>query len=636
MIAMVGYMAGDQDDGGAGSRRSAPPAPRVGWAERFKALVVVLPVLVVFVVVIVGIYGGWANPTEAAAIGAAACGMLAVVTGGMRWRGLWAVGLGTAQTTAMIFLVLLGADQLNTALALSQMPAELAAWVKGSGFPPLLVMIAILVIYVLLGCVMDSLAMILLTIPVFYPVVMGLDFWGLAPDREVDLVRHPRADGGRDRPGAPAGGHERLHHQPAGQERAADRNLQGRGAVPAVGLRCASRCCCSFPSSRWCWCAPSIPDSDPVPSNEETFAMHIRSVFRLAAAAASRPARSRRPWRSRWCSRCITSCRAHVQRAQEHHQALVRQDRARNRATSSSARSIPSMQLGGTPAQLFDQARDGVADIVWTLPTYSAGRFVKSEVFELPFFTRSGKGSSQAFWEYVQKNAMDEFAGVKPLWLHTNDGSSFHMTSAKGVKTHGGAQGPEDPRRHAARIRACWPRWARPRCRCRCRRCPKSMAKGVIDGAMVPWEGVPAAKLQEIAKSHLDSAAGPAQVRELDLRVRDEPGEVRQPAGRPEEGHRRQQRRGDVGPGPARSSTPWSCPSTSWRPTAATRSSCCRRRRLARWTKATAEIDELVGQGSLGQGRQRRRAAGGCARADQAVRPLTGTADMSQLERIVP
>jgi C4-dicarboxylate transporter DctM subunit len=78
----------------------------------------------------------------------------------------------------MIFLVLLGADMLNTALALSQMPAELAAWVKGSGLPPLLVMLAILVIYILLGCVMDSLAMILLTIPIFYPVVMGLDFWG--------------------------------------------------------------------------------------------------------------------------------------------------------------------------------------------------------------------------------------------------------------------------------------------------------------------------------------------------------------------------------------------------------------------------------------------------------------------------
>jgi C4-dicarboxylate transporter DctM subunit len=98
----------------------------------------------------------------------------------MRGRGFLQSLLGTAQSTAMIYLVLLGADMLNTALALSQMPAELAAWVRDSGLPPVLVMIAILLIYIFLGCVMDSLAMILLTIPIFYPMVMGLDFWGMA------------------------------------------------------------------------------------------------------------------------------------------------------------------------------------------------------------------------------------------------------------------------------------------------------------------------------------------------------------------------------------------------------------------------------------------------------------------------
>ena len=95
----------------------------------------------------------------------------------------------------------------------------------------------------------------------------------------------------------------------------------------------------------------------------------------------------------------------------------------------------PAMQLGGTPAQLFDQARDGIADIVWTIPTYSAGRFTKSEVFELPFFTRSAKGSSQAYWTFVHKHALDEYQGVRPIFLHTNDGSSFHLSSAKGVRT---------------------------------------------------------------------------------------------------------------------------------------------------------------------------------------------------------
>jgi len=159
---------------------AGPAGPRTAWPERLRSLLGVSPVLLVFVVVIVGIYGGWANPTEAAAIGAAACGLLAVVGGGMRVKGLVDSALGTAQATSMIFLVLLGADMLNTTLALSQMPAELAHWVKASGLSPLLVMVMILLIYIFLGCVMDALAMILLTIPIFYPMVMGLDYWGMS------------------------------------------------------------------------------------------------------------------------------------------------------------------------------------------------------------------------------------------------------------------------------------------------------------------------------------------------------------------------------------------------------------------------------------------------------------------------
>jgi len=165
---------------------SGPAGPRVAWSERLSATLHVAPVLAVFLVVIVGIYDGWANPTEAAAIGAAACGVLAVISGGMRTRGVVDSILGTAQATAMIYLVLLGADMLNTALALSQMPVELAAWVQASAFSPMVVMVAILLIYIFLGCVMDSLAMILLTIPIFYPVVMGLDFYGMtATDKSV-------------------------------------------------------------------------------------------------------------------------------------------------------------------------------------------------------------------------------------------------------------------------------------------------------------------------------------------------------------------------------------------------------------------------------------------------------------------
>ena len=166
--------------------QSGPAGPRVSWKDRLTAVVEVLPVVGVFLVVIVGIYGGWANPTEAASIGAAACGVLAVWRGGLRWAGLKLSIIGTAHATAMIYMVLLGADVLNAGLAITQLPVDLAEWVKHSGLAPLLVMSAILLIYVLLGCVMDSLAMILLTIPIFYPVVMGLDFYGLsATDKSI-------------------------------------------------------------------------------------------------------------------------------------------------------------------------------------------------------------------------------------------------------------------------------------------------------------------------------------------------------------------------------------------------------------------------------------------------------------------
>jgi tripartite ATP-independent transporter DctM subunit len=185
LIAMTGYMIVikilvtlDPKAGPAGQRHS--------WTERLTATVAVIPVMGVFAVVIVGIYGGWANPTEAASIGAAACGILAVISGGLRWKGIKESLMGTAYATAMISMVLLGADLLNSGLAITQLPTELAEWVKHSGMPPLAVLIAILVVYVLLGCVMDSLAMILLTIPIFYPMVMGLEFFGMSvPDKSV-------------------------------------------------------------------------------------------------------------------------------------------------------------------------------------------------------------------------------------------------------------------------------------------------------------------------------------------------------------------------------------------------------------------------------------------------------------------
>ncbi len=166
----------------------------------------------------------------------------------------------------------------------------------------------------------------------------------------------------------------------------------------------------------------------------------------------------------------------------------------------------PSMQLGGTPPQLFDQARDGVADIVWTVPTYAAGRFLKSEVFELPYLTTTAKVGSQAFWDYMQKNSLDEFKGTKPIFVHVHDGNVLH-TSGKVVKTLADLRGLKI--RGATRINArMLAAFGATPVQMPLPQVPDALSKGVIDGAMVPWEGVPAIKLHEISKVSLGVPEG--------------------------------------------------------------------------------------------------------------------------------
>ncbi len=154
----------------AGTRERAP------YSERFRALLDVWPVLLVFIAVVGGIYLGWFTPTEAAAVGAFGTGLIAVINGGLTRQTLMDSILATASSTAMIFFIVFGASIYNGFLALSQVPQELASWVVGQGFNPWTVLILILVLYLVFGCVMDSLSMILLTIPIFYPIVTGLDF----------------------------------------------------------------------------------------------------------------------------------------------------------------------------------------------------------------------------------------------------------------------------------------------------------------------------------------------------------------------------------------------------------------------------------------------------------------------------
>ena len=156
--------------------KSAGTRPRVPYGARAKALLAVWPVLLVFGVVVGGIYRGWFTPTEGAAVGALGTGIIAWISGGLTRDTLAESFFVTAKSTAMIFFIVLGAAFYNGFLALTQVPQELAAYVVEQGFSPLVVLILILVFYLLLGCLMDSLSMILLTIPIFWPIMMELDF----------------------------------------------------------------------------------------------------------------------------------------------------------------------------------------------------------------------------------------------------------------------------------------------------------------------------------------------------------------------------------------------------------------------------------------------------------------------------
>ena len=181
VIAAVGYVIAISiyvrlNPTSAGVREAIP------MAQRFRQLGAVWPVLLVFVAVVGGIYGGIFTPTEGAAVGALGTGLIALVNGGLTGRTLIESFMVTAKSSAMIFFIVLGAAIYNGFLALTQVPQEISAWVVDQGFAPVTVLIVILIFYLLLGCVMDSLSMILLTIPIFFPVILVLDF-GMTPEQ---------------------------------------------------------------------------------------------------------------------------------------------------------------------------------------------------------------------------------------------------------------------------------------------------------------------------------------------------------------------------------------------------------------------------------------------------------------------
>jgi len=174
IIAMLGYMVAIS----IYVRLVPGQAPDSEEREPFnvQAMMGILPIATVFLIVFGGIYGGFFTPTEGAAVGAAATFVAALAKREITWAKFKHCFYDTAVSSAMIFLIFIGADVMNASLALTQVPAQLAEVVGGWGLPPLLVVAAIMLFYVVLGAVMDELSMILLTIPIFFPLIMGLDF----------------------------------------------------------------------------------------------------------------------------------------------------------------------------------------------------------------------------------------------------------------------------------------------------------------------------------------------------------------------------------------------------------------------------------------------------------------------------
>ena len=181
LIAMLGYVVAI-----AVYVRLVPghaPALDAQDAPKLSARAVwgVVPIGLIFILVFGGIYGGYFSPTEGAGVGAAATFVAALLRRELTLSKLATCFYSTASTTGMIFLIFLGADLMNSALALTQVPNQLAAVVAGWGLSPYAVVAAILLFYVVSGAVMDELSVMLLTIPIFFPMVMALDF-GLAKE----------------------------------------------------------------------------------------------------------------------------------------------------------------------------------------------------------------------------------------------------------------------------------------------------------------------------------------------------------------------------------------------------------------------------------------------------------------------
>ncbi len=158
-----------------------PPGERTGWRGRFEAVSRVGGVLFLFTVVIGGLYAGLFTPTEAAGVGGASALGLGLLQRRLTWPLILDALAETAQTTGAIYFAVIGAAIFATFVNITNMPRELTDWVIGLEVSPIVVVLVIVAIYIALGCILESLSMIMLTVPVFYPVVAALEFGGMSP-----------------------------------------------------------------------------------------------------------------------------------------------------------------------------------------------------------------------------------------------------------------------------------------------------------------------------------------------------------------------------------------------------------------------------------------------------------------------
>lgn len=166
----------------------------------------------------------------------------------------------------------------------------------------------------------------------------------------------------------------------------------------------------------------------------------------------------------------------------------------------------PAMQLGGSPPQLYDQAKDGVADVVWTVAGYSANRFVRSQVFELPFMMTNAGATSRAAWDFVQKHAMDEYKDVKLLAVHVH-GPGVLFTKNKPITKIEDLRGMK-MRGPTATVTKMLANMGATPVGMPVPQVPEALSKGVIDGAVIPYEVAPGLKVNELTKYASETPKG--------------------------------------------------------------------------------------------------------------------------------